>query len=125
MNGIDRIMLDTNLFVYLLEGKRSAAEAIFNKEIIYSFITEIELLGNNLIDRKQQNLVKEILSFQRKVMYDQTIGDCAISIKQHRKIKIPDAIIAATAITQNIPLLTADKAFAKIPGLQCIIFEEM
>ena len=46
-----------------------------------------------------------------------------LDLKQKRKLKTPDAIIAAAAIERNIPLITADKAFGKISGLQCILFE--
>ena len=46
-----------------------------------------------------------------------------IAIKKQQKIKIPDAIIAATAIINDLPLLTSDKAFGKIKDLQCIVFE--
>ncbi|MBO5690919.1 MAG: PIN domain-containing protein, partial [Spirochaetaceae bacterium] len=38
------------------------------------------------------------------------------------KIKLPDAIVAATAISYNVPLLTADKEFNKIKGLNlCLL----
>ena len=36
------------------------------------------------------------------------------------KIKLPDAIIAATAIHYNLPLLSADKGFKNISGLTLI-----
>lgn len=35
--------------------------------------------------------------------------------------KLPDAIIAASAITLGLPIITADKQFEKIPGLSAII----
>jgi predicted nucleic acid-binding protein len=47
----------------------------------------------------------------------------AIELKQKQKIKLPDAIIAATSIFLNFPLFTADKYFSKIPNLDCVIIE--
>jgi predicted nucleic acid-binding protein len=47
-----------------------------------------------------------------------------IKIKQKHKIKLPDAIIAATAIYFNMPLVSADKDFSKVSNLQCILFEK-
>lgn len=47
----------------------------------------------------------------------------AIAIKQRYKIKLPDAIIAATAIVFNIPLITADADFQSIEELNLIFLE--
>ena len=47
----------------------------------------------------------------------------AIQIKQKYKIKLPDAIIAATAILYNIPFITADADFKVITELNLIFIE--
>jgi predicted nucleic acid-binding protein len=39
-------------------------------------------------------------------------------------IKLPDAIIAATALYLDLPLLTFDSDFARVPGLKLFILEE-
>ena len=51
------------------------------------------------------------------------ICQTTIRVKQKRKIKVPDAIIAATAIENNLPLLTADTAFTSVADLNCILIE--
>ena len=38
-------------------------------------------------------------------------------------IKLPDAIIAATAIKNNLPLLTADKGFKRVSELNLNLLE--
>lgn len=43
--------------------------------------------------------------------------------KQEFKIKVPDAIIAATSIHKNIPLITFDKGFDTIKSLDLILLE--
>jgi predicted nucleic acid-binding protein len=47
-----------------------------------------------------------------------------ISLKQSYKIKLPDAIIAATAIVYNLPFITSDADFKKIKELQLIFLEK-
>ena len=47
----------------------------------------------------------------------------AIQIKQKYKIKLPDAIIAATAILYNIPFITADSDFKVVKELNLIFIE--
>lgn len=41
--------------------------------------------------------------------------------RKHYKIKLPDAIIAATAIVNQIPLITADKVFEQIKELNLVL----
>jgi len=40
-------------------------------------------------------------------------------VKKH-KIKLPDAVVAATALYLDAPLITAGKQFAKIPNLKLL-----
>jgi len=48
------------------------------------------------------------------VELDRSIMDQAILLRREFRLKIPDAIIAATALFLNVPLLTADSDFDKL-----------
>ena len=45
-----------------------------------------------------------------------------IQLRKSHKIKIPDAIIAASSIVKKLPLFTADKGFSKLPSLDIVLF---
>lgn len=45
----------------------------------------------------------------------------AIEIRQQIPIKTPDAIIAATSKFLQLPLVTSDKGFKKIKGIELIL----
>ncbi len=47
-----------------------------------------------------------------------TLTNKIIAIRNEYKLKLPDAIIAASAIVNDAILITADKAFKKVEGLQ-------
>jgi predicted nucleic acid-binding protein len=49
------------------------------------------------------------------------IKEQTIQLKKQNQIKLPDAIIAATAIVNKVPLVTADKGFSKVKGLNLIL----
>ena len=49
------------------------------------------------------------------------IKEQTIQLKKQNQIKLPDAIIAATAIVNKVPLVTADKGFSKVKGLILIL----
>jgi predicted nucleic acid-binding protein len=44
-------------------------------------------------------------------------------LKRKYHIKLPDAVIAATCLVFDIPLVTADKGFSKISELDLILIE--
>nr|WP_291371701.1 PIN domain-containing protein [Cyclobacterium sp.] len=46
-----------------------------------------------------------------------------IEIRRKSKLKIPDAIVAATAFYSKLPLLTADKQFRTVDELDLIMYE--
>ena len=46
------------------------------------------------------------------------IEDATIQIRRSKALKLPDAIIAATAIVLGSPLVSNDRAFRNIAGLE-------
>jgi len=85
-----------------------------------SVITEIEALSWIAPDKVYETIIKEfikdanILPLTKKV-----VAEC-VQIRRSRKIKTPDAIIAATAIVYNLTLITNDNDFKNIKHLQTI-----
>lgn len=51
------------------------------------------------------------------------IKELAIDLKQKYKIKLPDAVIAATAISKRLPFVSADNDFKVIKELDLIFLE--
>ena len=49
------------------------------------------------------------------------IKELTIDIRSKSKIKLPDAVIAATAIYFDLPLFTMDKGFNRIKDLNTVI----
>lgn len=122
MSGVN-ILVDTNLLIYLLNGDSKIAEQLEGKQLFISVITEIELLGITGIGSADLKAIKRVVDDCIVVDLNNEIKKKAIELKQKQKIKLPDAVIAATGMVLNFPLFTADKYFSKIPGLNCIIIE--
>ena len=121
MNGIDFIA-DTNILIYTLEG-HPGVKAILPYFFAVSVISEIELLGKTGISDLEKEIINELLNDCQVIELNSVIKERAISLKQKQKIRLPDAIIAATAIEYSLPLVTADKRLEKIEGLNCLVFE--
>lgn len=122
MNGID-FLADINFLIHINQGE-SVVEPFLDYNLAVSFITEIELLGAFSISKPQKNQLKNLLCDCLILEMNHQIKNTCIYIRNKYKIKIPDAIIAATAIEFNIPLLTSDQGFDKIKELDLIYIQK-
>jgi predicted nucleic acid-binding protein len=122
MNGI-RILCDTNTLIHLLGNNKIVVDFLTEKKISISVITELELFG------------KPNLTYQEESVIDMLIDSCFVieliapvkqifrQIKQRYRIKLPDAIIASTAIYLDIPLVTFDTDFERIEELKLVLLK--
>ncbi|MCW5909906.1 MAG: type II toxin-antitoxin system VapC family toxin [Cyclobacteriaceae bacterium] len=117
-----KYLADTNAFIFLL-NRHPAIKPVLDSEWSYSFITEIELKGKTGITTSELKKVADLLSSCTKIPFTEEISQHTISLRQQYRIKIPDAIIAATSLYRNIPLLTFDKDFTLIKSLDIILLE--
>jgi predicted nucleic acid-binding protein len=121
MTGIDFIV-DTNILIYIHEGKHEV-EPFISYSLAVSFVTEIELLGFSKILPNEKLLLENLLADCTIIQSSPEINRIAADLKREYKLKTPDAIVAATAISMNKTLATADKAFKKIKQLSYIEVE--
>jgi len=61
MNGT-KFLMDTNVVLYLLNGDKTVADLINDKQIYVSFITELELLGYQELTEDERKRIIEFLS---------------------------------------------------------------
>ena len=117
------IVLDTNIALYLLNGDDELASILNQMQLYVSVITEIELLGYKEISNDDKVKIKYFLSECIIVPLNDEIKNLCIAIKQTSKVKTPDAIVAATSIYNQIPLITSDKGFEKIQDLDLFLYK--
>ena len=122
MSG-NSLLIDTNIALYLLNGDTTIAELLNGRDVHVSFITELELLGFQDIKEEDRSIIEELLNNCIIVDLNQAIKRITVDLKQKYKLKLPDAIIAATSIYMNLPLISADKDFDRISDLQFIRYE--
>ena len=121
MNGID-FFVDSNILIYMLE--RHPAVSDMSKFLLgVSVISVIELLGKKDISLYETNTIRGILKGCEIIDFSNDIKEITISLKQKYSVKIPDAIIAATAKYFNLPLVTADTDFKKIKDVDIVLLD--
>jgi predicted nucleic acid-binding protein len=110
-------ILDTNIVIYLLEGR--LAQRIEADDVCVSIITEIELLSHARLNDESERAIRAFLAAVRIVGLVPAIKDSAILLRRRHGLKIPDAIVAATALSMNATLFTNDTTLAGTPGIRC------
>lgn len=113
---------DTNILIYVHEGNK-IIEPFLEYNFGISFITEIELLGFQDITPDEEVKLTALIRDCFEFSWTSKLKETAIKLKRKYKLKLPDAIIASTAIINNLPLVSADKGLLKVEELDLILIE--
>jgi len=119
MSGID-FVYDTNIFIYIMQGNPNVAHFSDVGHFSFSVISQLKLLEKFKIGEKEKQTVYELRSLGFCLELDAEIQEKTIELKQKYRLKLPDAIIAASAIHHQLPLVSADKGFWAVKELDFI-----
>ncbi len=121
MNGID-YLADTNAILYFLSGNNCMKPYKFSS-FAFSIISEMELLSYSGITDSEEERIQEFLAKSSAISITPAIKNLTIQLRRKYNIKLPDAIIAATSIANDLPLITADIGFKRISELKLILIQ--
>ena len=119
-------LIDTNIFTKYTQAELSEKGNDLVNGILNSFscqisvITRIELLSWNT-DQKTINLIEEFIGISKEFGLTEEIIIKSAEMRRNKKIKLPDAVIATTAMVNDFILLSDnDKDFGKVEHLRYI-----
>jgi predicted nucleic acid-binding protein len=101
------IILDTNIFIYLANGTLTR-QLVAKIDIAHSSITKIEALGFSSIPANELLLLNALFNESYNLDFTDSVVECAIKLRQARRMSLGDSIIAATALEHNFELWTAN-----------------
>lgn len=110
MNG-NKSILDSNLIIFFSKGKIDLTKLRSEYDKFYvSIITYIEVYAYEFTVQTEKDLIDEFFDSVEIVEINREIADQAIAYRKNKtkKIKLPDAIILASAKYANADLLTDD-----------------
>lgn len=123
-----KILLDTSIIIDFLRRKDKEKSSLFslaagNNELYASIITHTELYAGKSVwqNKIAKQEIELLFSGIEIIIMDKSISKEAGSIKAHYNTDLLDAIIAATAITQDLKLATLNiKDFQNIEGVKLL-----
>ncbi len=119
------MVCDSNILIYTAEDDGALCQPYAESpNALIASVTRIEVLGFrgfSALPAEQQARLISIVKTTTEVPLDNEIIERAISLRQQKSIKLGDAIIAATALEYDLPLVTRNEGdFKHIAGLQVI-----
>ena len=98
------ILVDTDVFIDHLRGARALTPG--RHRLHYSVVTRAELFASN----SASDLVTTLLGPFREIPMDRQVAERAGRIRRETRIRLPDAIIAATAVEHGLGLVTRNQS---------------
>ncbi len=112
MNG-ERLLLDTNIVIGYLRGDEHIVRYLDSRlkegcVLFVSQITRMEMLSYHGLSKMDEAEIKEFLTGVQVVTLDTPIEAKAVALRRAHRLKLPDAIIMASAKINNCVLVTCD-----------------
>ena len=123
-------LADTNVMIDLVLGRLPAASAswldaqLAAQQVAISVITRIELLGKT-VPAPEFTFLQAFVQSVAVLPLDEPVTQQTIRLRQQHRMKLPDTIIAATALAHGLPLLTRNVSdFQTLVGLTVLNLHE-
>jgi len=114
-------LIDSNAIIDFFKETlpESGIKFLSNIDPIISIITFIEIFSNVKADEKEIEELQNFCNIATIYNLNNEIAALTIELRKNYKIKLPDALIAATALHYNLILITRNTAdFVKIERLE-------
>ena len=117
---MNKLLLDSNVIIGVVTGRFSILQ-LKEPTLMVSEITRLEVFGYHKLQSQEEELLDEFFGNIVCLPISKEIINQAITHRKQKKISIGDAIIAATAIVNSLPLATANiKDFEHLDVLELI-----
>ena len=118
-------VFDSNVLIYYLNGAlpgdlRAQVDAWIDEGSVISVITRIEVLGFRQPVSEERRAFGLLALLQEESLHEAIVQQ-TIRVRRQRRIRLPDAVIAATALHLGLPVVTRNEAdFRGLDGLSVV-----
>jgi predicted nucleic acid-binding protein len=108
------LLVDTDVFIDHLRGVKRLPRR--GSRLAYSIVTRAELFAG---PEHQLPIARRLLGSLDEIPVDRRVAERAGEIRRTTGLRLPDALIAATALIHELPLRTRNvDDFRRVPGLR-------
>lgn len=116
------MLLDTNILIYLAQpgGERLQAQ-IATTAPAASLISRVEALGYHRLTLAEGARLDQVFAWVEVLPVSDAVAEAAVLLRRARRMKLGDALIAATALLYDLPLVTRNEEdFKHVAGLRVV-----
>ncbi len=115
--------MDTNILTYLSKQELKLEDFASKDDVLYiSVITLMEAKGYAFGSKNEEILIDTLCENLIKADLTNAVIETVIRLRKINKIKLPDAIILATAIENNLKLITRNTKDFEVAAPTDIVF---
>jgi predicted nucleic acid-binding protein len=116
------MLLDSNIIIYAARPEHeSLRRFIADTPVAVSAVSLVEVLGYHRLTAVEREQFERFFSAARLLDLTREVLGHAVTLRQSRKMTLGDALVAATALTHDLTLVTHNRAdFDWIPGLRLL-----
>lgn len=117
-----KLLLDSNIIIYIAK-KELVPESFIQADdsLFVSDVSFMETLGYSFADSAEKKETEAILSVIHRLPIDEPVVQKVIETRQLRKMKLPDAIIAATGLVNDCTVVSRNLSdFLGLAGLNLL-----
>lgn len=116
------MLLDSNIIIYASQPEHEELRRLIaSQPSSVSAISVVEVLGNHRLSQAERTHLEEFFGVSKILAVTDIVINEAVRLRQQKKIKLGDALIGATAITNDLMLVTRNvDDFDWIEGLRIL-----
>lgn len=114
------MLIDSSIIIYAAQPEHEDLRAFIAAHApAVSAVSYVEVLGYRDLSEADKPLFGQFFAASLVLPLDQDVLDCAVTLRQQRRMTLGDALVAATALVHRLTLVTHNVAdFAWIEGLE-------
>ena len=116
------MILDSNIIIYATRPEHAfLRDFIAQHNPVVSATSYVEVLGYHRLTESERQQFEQFFAVATILPLSTAVLEQAVKLRQLRKMTLGDALIAGTALTHNLQLITRnDKDFNWIAGLSVL-----
>lgn len=116
------MLLDSNIIIYAAQKQHAHLRRFIEEHSpAVSAVSYVEVLGYHKLTEADRTFLEEFFSAALLLPITMPVLDCAVRLRQGRKMTLGDSLVASTALVNNQTLVTRNvDDFANIPRLELL-----